>query len=127
MNKKAIIGAVLVIAAMMMAPVMMANNAPANDIEKTYETIYAIHERHPVAAATNAANVLVSPGNPDGDDMNPKIAFGHGFTVATYEQHTSTFDVKAPIVYSDDGGASWTTFYEMDSGDSGSGILQSCR
>jgi hypothetical protein len=74
------------------------------------------------------ANVLVSVENPDGDDMNPKIARNSvGDIVVVYEAQKGTFSRTIPTCYSIDGGGSWVTAFEFDSAEftDGSGLLQS--
>jgi len=73
-------------------------------------------------------NVLVSVENPDGDDMNPKIASNSaGDIVVVYEAQKSTFSRTMPICASIDNGASWTMNFEIDTAEltDGSGLLQS--
>jgi hypothetical protein len=73
-------------------------------------------------------NVLVSVENPDGDNMNPKIASNSaGDIVVVYEAQKGTFSRTIPICVSTDNGASWTTNFELDSAEftDGSGLLQS--
>jgi hypothetical protein len=72
-------------------------------------------------------DTLVSVDNPDGDDMHPRLCQGPGgVTVIVYEQQFGIFSKNVPIVWSDDGGESWTTQFIFDSIDftAGSGILQ---
>jgi hypothetical protein len=109
---------------MLVMPVLANHAKTVEATHSTYETLYALNEQHPKAATTNAANVLISPGNPDGDDMNPKVSYGSGNILVTYEQHVSTFEVTTPLVYSDDNGATWTTAFDISYSDS-SGILNS--
>jgi hypothetical protein len=72
-------------------------------------------------------NTLVSVDNPDGDDIHPRLCQGPGgVVVVVYEQEFGIFSKNIPIVWSDDGGETWTTQFVFDSIEftAGSGILQ---
>ena len=72
-------------------------------------------------------NTLISVDNPDGDDFNPRICKGPGgIMVVVYEKQNDLFSKVVPVVWSDDGGETWTTQFEFDSigFTEGSGLLQ---
>ena len=72
-------------------------------------------------------DTLISVDNPDGDDMHPRLCKGPGGVVVTvYEMELGIFSKPIPVVWSDDGGETWTTQFLFDSIEftDGSGILQ---
>jgi len=125
MNKKAIIGAVLVITAMMVYAGMATpvNNAAAKSEYIKVQTVHAINQ--PLVTTGLDGNVLVSSNNPDGDDTHPKVISGGGKMFVTYEQHISTFEVTTPIAVSEDNGNTWTLAYDIGPSLEGSGLLTS--
>ena len=125
MKKKAIIGVLLVITAMMTYAGMAQplHYALAENSYVKIQTVQAIFQ--PTEIARVDGNVLVSSNNTNGDDIHPKIVYGSGKILITYEQHISAFEVTTPIVFSEDNGTTWTLAYEIGPGLSGSGLLQS--
>lgn len=72
-------------------------------------------------------NILVSFDNPEENDIHPRICQGPGgIIVIVYEKIQSIFSKVIPVVWSDDGGDTWTTQFIFDSIEftDGSGILQ---
>jgi len=73
------------------------------------------------------ANTLITVDNPDNDDIHPRICKGPGgISVVTYEKVYDLFSRVVPVVWSNDGGETWTTQFEFDSIQftEGSGLLQ---
>ena len=70
-------------------------------------------------------NVLISSNT--GNDYHPRMTTnGLGDTIVVYEQEIGLFRKNIPVVYSADGGQTWTTQFLFDSINftSGSGVLQ---
>jgi hypothetical protein len=127
MKKKILVlGAVLVIAAMLCVQGMenSTNNMMSkNDTTMTTHTMSALHTPNPTTNTLGmGTDILVSGANTDGDDIHPRMCLGAGYTIVTYEQHISTFEVSCPIVYSNNNGNTWTTAYDRSVTD-GSGLL----
>ncbi len=75
---------------------------------------------------TRDTDVLISAGNPDEDDLNPKITMNSdGTLVVVYEQEVDVSTTTIPVVWSKDNGASWTMQFDIDFTGFGSGVLQS--
>jgi len=77
------------------------------------ENVKAINEEIP-RQATLANNFLISDN--DGDDLHPKMTVNtQGDIVVVYEQELGIFSKQMPIVYSADGGETWTVQFLFDS------------
>jgi hypothetical protein len=105
-NKKKTIyfGLVLVVAGLMCLQ--------AGAISTTFTTV----QKNRSAKPTLLGDVLISSDNPNGDDLTPRIARNSEATLAvTYEKSLDIFSKRAPVLYSEDRGESWTLAYDIDS------------
>jgi hypothetical protein len=88
-----------------------------------HKTLKAINK--PIIQTNLAGNVLISDNT--GDDLHPRIMEdGAKNIVVLYEQELDLFSKQVPMVWSADGGETWTVQFLFDSIEftEGSGILQ---
>ncbi len=124
-SKKIILGAIAIVA-MMTISAIPALSISNDSVQATNaHVIYAIDKPMTSAGALAGGEVLISTDNPDGDDQHPSVTVGADGTIAvTYEKAPSILQTTTPIVYSTDGGSTWTMKFEIDSTMiSGSGVL----
>ena len=71
-----------------------------------------------------AGNTLISADNPNKHDTNPKMTRnGLGNLVVVYQKEVNPLLKTIPVCYSADSGDSWAMAFNLDSSETGSGVL----
>ncbi|MEM0467139.1 MAG: sialidase family protein [Candidatus Thermoplasmatota archaeon] len=120
--------------AVLVCIVALAFVVPTSAIHANNEKNILVAQRHAlhkqvVKPIGRNSDVLLSVDNPDHDDIHPKIVVNpnNGVIVVCYEKENGPDSTLIPLLYSEDGGETWTLYFEFDSsaGLQGSGVLNS--